>query len=92
MFNKIKQFKDLRDQAKTLQNSLSQQSVTVEKSGVTLVLDGNQEIRSLTINPKLTPAELEKIIPPLFKEANDKVKRLMAQTMQSMGGFNFPGM
>jgi len=34
MFNKLKQFKDLRNQAKTLQNALAQESVEYEKSGV----------------------------------------------------------
>ena len=34
MFNKLKQFKDLRQQAKTVQSALAQESVTEEKNGV----------------------------------------------------------
>lgn len=92
MFNQLKQFKELRDQAKTLQNALAQQSITVEKKGVTLTVDGNQEVKEIKISPELTPAELENILPSLINEANDKVKKIMAQTMQSLGGFNLPGM
>ena len=34
MFNKLKQFKDLRSQAKTMQDALAKESVTEEKNGV----------------------------------------------------------
>ncbi|MFA5359058.1 MAG: YbaB/EbfC family nucleoid-associated protein [Patescibacteria group bacterium] len=92
MFNKIKHLKDLRNQAKTLENALEQKTITVERGGISLTMDGNQAIREIKINPELTPGQIENIIPPLFKEANDRVRRLMAETMQSMGGLNFPGM
>jgi len=92
MFDQLKQLKELRDQAKNLQNALSQQSVTVEKNGVVLVMNGNQEIKSLKINPEVSTSDLENILPKLFNEANEKVKHLMASTMQNMGGFNLPGM
>ena len=92
MFDQLKHLKDLRSQAKTLQDALAQETVTVEKNGVTLIMDGNQDIKELKINPDLTPADLENILPPLFKEAMDKVKKIMAQTMQSMGGLGSLGM
>lgn len=92
MFNQIKHLKDLRDQAKKLQNNLAEQTVTVERDGVTLVMDGNQEIKSLSIPADKLSADLEKIIPRLVNEANDQVKRIMAQTMQNMGGFDLPGL
>ena len=53
MFNKLKQFKDLRSQAKTMQSALAQESVTEEKNGVKLTLNGNMEIIELTLNPEL---------------------------------------
>ena len=92
MFNKLKQFKDMRSQAKSLESALAEKTVTVEKDGNTLTMDGNQEIKELKLNSELSTEELEKSLPSLFKEANDKVKRLMAETMQSMGGLNMPGM
>ncbi|MFA6533670.1 MAG: YbaB/EbfC family nucleoid-associated protein [Patescibacteria group bacterium] len=92
MLDQFKQLKTLRDQAKALQDALAEKSITVQKNGVSLTLDGNQKVTNLTIPPELTPVELEKIIPTLINDANDKVKRIMAETMQSLGGFNFPGM
>mgnify|MGYP005855736357 CR=1 FL=1 len=50
MFNKIKQIKDLRSQAKTLQNTLAQESITTEKAGITIIMNGNSEITSLKIS------------------------------------------
>jgi DNA-binding protein YbaB len=92
MFNQLKQLKDLRDRAKNLQDALASQTVTIEQNGVTLVIDGNQKVKSVKINPELTPEDLENILPPLLNEADEKVKRLMAQTMQTLGGFDLPGM
>ena len=92
MFNKIKHLKELRNQAKTLQGALGEKTVTVERRGVTLVMDGNQEVKSLNIPEGLSREDLQEILPKLFNEANDKVKRIMAETMRSMGGFNLPGM
>jgi len=50
MFNKLKQFKDLRSQAKTMQNALAEEVVTEEKNGVKLVLNGNMEILELKLS------------------------------------------
>ncbi|MBI5621383.1 YbaB/EbfC family nucleoid-associated protein [Candidatus Falkowbacteria bacterium] len=88
MFNKIKHLKDLRSQGKQLQNALAAKTVTVEQGGISLTLDGNQNITALTINPNLTAAEIEKILPGLLKDGLDKIKRIMAETMQGMGGLD----
>lgn len=47
MFSKLKQFQDLRSQAKTMQNALAQETVTEEKNGVKIVLNGNMEVMSV---------------------------------------------
>ena len=54
MFNKLKALKDLRSQAKTMQNALAGETITVEKGGVKLVMNGNMEVTELT-----TPADLQ---------------------------------
>jgi hypothetical protein len=48
MFEKLKQIKDLRTQAKTMQNALSGEAVTVEKNGISLTINGNLELTNLT--------------------------------------------
>jgi len=65
MFNKIKHLKELRDQAKTIQGALAQKTITLEQGGISITMDGNQEITALKINPELTAAEIEKILPCL---------------------------
>lgn len=90
MFNKLKHLKDLRSQAKQMQNALAQKTITVEKNGVKIVFNGNLEITSLTVNQELEKDSLEKILKDLLNDGIKKTQRLMAQKMQEMGGF--PGL
>jgi len=96
MFNKIKQFKDLRDQAKHLQNALKEEKVELEKGGISIVMNGNQEIVFFKIDPSLMGSErkdqLERALKETTNAAIEKTKRVMAQKMQSMGGFENFGM
>jgi hypothetical protein len=86
MFNKLKQYKDLRTQAKNLQSAMAQESVTVEKGGVKVVINGNMEITQIDINEDLAKDSLEGMIVDCVNEAIKKVQRLIAQKMQEMGG------
>lgn len=92
MFNKLKQFKDLRTQAKQMQDALATESVTVEKNGIKLVMNGNMEITTLTIKSDLTGESLEKTMKDVFNDAIKKTQRLMAQKMQQMGGLSGLGL
>ena len=90
MFTKLKYLKDLRSQAKTMQNALAQESVTVEKNGVKVVMSGNMEITSLSINESLSKNSLEETLTSCLNESIKKTQKLMAQKMQEMGGL--PGL
>lgn len=90
MFNKLKQFKDLRNQAKTMQSALAQEMVSEERNGVKLTLNGNMEIISLKLNAELNLENQEKAVKDCFNEALKKTQRLMAKKMQEMGGI--PGL
>lgn len=90
MFNKLKQFKDLRSQAKTMQSALAQESVSEEKNGVKLTINGNMEITELTLNPELGTDAQTSAIKSCFNEAIKRAQRLMAKKLQDMGGF--PGL
>ncbi len=99
MFNKLKQFKDLRDQAKQLQNTLSQESVTVQTAGgsVVLTMDGNLTMTALAIGDDLmTPDKKEKLqnaIKEAHADALKKMQRIMAIKMKEMGGLpQIPGL
>ncbi len=92
MFNKIKHLKDLRSQAKTLEKSLAGESITIDKHGISLTMDGNQKVTALKIDPQTSLSQVEKLLPEILEEANNKVRRVMAQKLQAMGGLdNFPG-
>lgn len=97
MFNKLKQFKDLRDQAKELQNKLSEESVSVEKNGVKMTLNGNLEMTEINIDSSMLEinkkTKLEETIKEVNKDALKKVQRIMAMKMKEMGGLpNIPGL
>lgn len=90
MFSKLKQFKDLRSKAKTMQSALAQETITEERNGVKVVLNGNMEVISLIINENLSKNAQEEALKHCFNDALKRAQRLMAKKMQDMGGF--PGM
>ncbi len=95
MFSKLKQFKDLRDQAKKIQDSLK--DVTVEGSGgwgkVKLSMNGNQEVTSVAIDPELLAdkAKLETAVKDAYNDTVKKAQRAMADAMKK-SGMDLPGM
>jgi DNA-binding YbaB/EbfC family protein len=92
MFNKLKQIRDLRHQAKNLQNKLSEHVVTEESNWgkLKISLDGNMEVKSLSIDPSLlskeNKEELEKDLENLFNSAVKKAQKEMASVMSKEGG------
>ncbi|MFA7702181.1 MAG: YbaB/EbfC family nucleoid-associated protein [Patescibacteria group bacterium] len=58
MFNKLKQLKDLRDQAKKMQNALSGETVTTEKNGIVITMDGNMQINGVKITAETDNKEV----------------------------------
>ncbi|MFA5420658.1 MAG: YbaB/EbfC family nucleoid-associated protein [Patescibacteria group bacterium] len=90
MFNKLKQLKDLRSQAKTMQSALADEKVESEKNGVKMVMNGNMEVMELKIDGDLNKEEIAKICKELFNDSIKKTQRIMAKKMQEMGGF--PGL
>ena len=97
MFSKLKQFKDLKDQAKQIQNTLAQESAegSAEWGKVKIEMNGNQEILNVEIDPELLTSnnkdKLESAIKEATNDALKKVQKIMAEKMQQ-SGFNLPGM
>ena len=90
MFSKLKQFRDLRSQAKTMQDALAQETITEEKNGVKIILNGNMEAVSISLNENLNKSAQEEAVKNCFNEAVKKAQRLMAKKLQDMGGI--PGL
>lgn len=96
MFNKLKQFKDLRNQAKTIQNTLSGEKVegTAAWGKVKIVMDGNQSVQSVAIDPSLLTekTKLEEAVKEAVNDAVKKSQRVMAEKVKGMGGLKMPGL
>jgi DNA-binding protein YbaB len=90
MFSKLKQFKDLRSQAKTMQDALAEETITEEKNGVKVSLNGNLEVIEVNLNEELKKADSEKAVKESMNGAIKKAQKIMAKKMQDMGGF--PGL
>lgn len=86
MFEKLKQIKDLRTQAKTMQNALSGESATVEKNGINVTMNGNLEITNLVIAENLSGLQAANATREAVNEVIKKVQKIIAQKMQDMGG------
>ncbi|MEK7537854.1 MAG: YbaB/EbfC family nucleoid-associated protein [Patescibacteria group bacterium] len=98
MFNKLKQFKDLRHQAKEMQHTLAQETVYADsaRGKVQVVMDGNQHVNGLTIDPELLKperkTETEKAVQDAFNDAVKKSQMAMAKKAREMGHLNLPGL
>ncbi len=96
MFNKLKQFKDLRSQAKKIKNVLADEHA-VGSGGwgkVKVMMSGNQEVESVTIDPELlSPTNKDKAEAAVKEAVNDavkKIQKIMATKIQGMGGLDMP--
>lgn len=89
MFQKLKQYKDLRDTAKQAQDILSKETVHGDALGgkIGIVMDGNQEILSIDIDDSLLSPEhkdkIEKGIKDAIKSAMKQLQRVMLKKVQS---------
>ena len=97
MFNKLKQFKDLRDQAKEMQSKLAEESITTSSNGVELTMNGNLEITNVNVGSDLLDPSKKEKLEKAFKDAHSdalkKMQRVMAMKMKEMGGLpNIPGL
>ena len=97
MFSKLKQFKDLRDQGKKLQETLSTESATANNFGstVNITMNGNMQITEIKIAPEmLTPDKKEKLenaLKDVHEDVLKKIQKIIAGKMQE-SGFSLPGM
>ncbi len=86
MFNKIKALKDVRSQAKQLEKALEDVKATGSSKGVTVTVNGKQEVISIEIPEDL---EREKIADAIKDAINDAMKRIQKdaqKAIKDMGG------
>jgi DNA-binding YbaB/EbfC family protein len=92
MFNKLKQFKDIRDRAKVIQSALSAERAegTAGWGKLKVTVDGNQKVLDVAIDDSLMSDKGK--LQDLFKEAtNDamqKIQKVMATKLKDIGGLD----
>lgn len=90
MFNKLKQIKDLRNQAKTMQSQLAEIVVVGKSRGgkVMITIDGNQEVQGVKIEEGMDTAQIEDGVKNAMRDATKQLQREMATKMKDMGGLD----
>lgn len=92
MLQKLKQYRDLKQQGKTLASKLASHVVTVESNWgkIKFTINGNMEAQSLSIHEtlieKTKKTDLERDILNLFNEGAKKVRQEVAKSMAKEGG------
>jgi DNA-binding YbaB/EbfC family protein len=96
MFNKLKQFKDLRDKAKTIQTELAKEKVegSAAWGKVKIGMDGNQAVTSVDIDQEMMSdrEKLQSALKDAFTDAVRKAQQKMVAKMKETGGLDIPGM
>ena len=90
MFNKLKQIKDIREQAKEMQKGLGEIMVVGKAmhGKVMVTVDGNQQVQGVQIDESLSTSETEKGVQEAFNDASKKLQKELAAKMKDMGGLD----
>ena len=81
MFDKLKQLKQMRDQAMAVQKQLAAEEIVVERGAVRIVISGDQKIKELTVQG----VSSQEVVSAL-NEAIKKSQELAAKKLQEMSG------
>jgi DNA-binding YbaB/EbfC family protein len=99
MMGSVKQLQQMQQRLMKVQEDLKNETVEVTAGGgvITVVITGNQLVKSITINPEaVDPSDvsmLEDLIVAAINEAIDKSQELAAKRMGSItGNLRIPGM
>ena len=92
MFQKLKQFRELRHTAKRLQRELAEQRMTAEHNGITVEVDGNLDISRVDLPTGVGTEELQRRLPAALNHAIDKAQRVAAECIRKHGGLEGLGL
>jgi len=81
MLDQIKKIAEL----KKLQDSFKRERETVEKRGVSVVINGNFEVEEIKINPELSQEDQQNVLKQCLNEARENIQKKLAKTMMSSG-------
>lgn len=81
MFDKIKQLKQMRDQAMAIQKQLAAEEIVVERGDVRIVISGDQKIKEMTVRG-IGSDEVVNALNDAIKQS----QQLAAKKLQEMSG------
>jgi len=95
MFDKAKDLYKLQKQAKKIKKQLKNTHIEAEHEGVTVVINGEQEIVSVTLSDDAlgNKKQMEDSLVKALNKAIKKSQQIGAELMKDvMGGLNIPGL
>jgi len=90
MFNKLKQIKDIRKQAKSMQSVMAEIVIVGQGKGgkVMITLDGNQAVQGVKIEEGMSTSDIADGVKAAFNDATKKLQKEMAMMLKDMGGLD----
>ncbi len=94
VFSKLKEIKDLRSKAKTVQSVLETITTDESSGGVAMTMNGNQQLTKVNLDSSSLEdkANLEEKIVKVHNDLVTKVQRKAAMKMKEMGELDIPGL
>ena len=71
MFDQLKKLQEL----KKMQESFKQEKVSVEKRGVSVIINGNFEAVDIQLNPELSISDQQDVLKRCFNEARENIQK-----------------
>lgn len=81
MFDKLKKLQEL----KKMQDEFKKERMTVEKRGVSVVINGNFEVEEIKLNPDISTDEQQEILKQCVNEARESIQKKLANAMMNSG-------
>ena len=72
-------------QLKKFQDEFKKEKLTVEKSGVTIIMNGNFEVEEIKLNPELSIEDQQNALKSALNEARENIQKTLAQKMMNSG-------
>lgn len=93
MFEKLKDMYKFQQQARTIKKELKNTHIEATEAGITVVVSGEQEVVSITINDDTmqNKSKLENSLTKALNRAMKKSQQLAAEKMKTVMGPGFPG-
>lgn len=92
MFNKLKQFQDLRSRAKQIQTTLEKESVegSAGWGKVKIAMNGNQRVTSVVLSNEAMGDKdsLQNLVKDACNDAAEKLQKLLSGKLKDIGGLD----